>query len=402
MHNKIKVKREDYVSTIDGKTNYFSTITLPDTIVEGGRSIVFKKPLSLKCHYIGSEDYGYKVAVFTFDFGLEHITPLEKEHNFILMRSDDKTDEEKIAFDVIFDLFHAFFHCSVDPNYTDYHWALYGNLKDRVIIKDEEDRDNIPKQIDLNKIYCENCLTTMDRMNDGFVDLTVTSPPYDNLRDYNGYSFEFEKVANELYRVTKEGGVVVWVVADATIDGSESGTSFKQALYFQSIGFNLHDTMIYLKDNPPPVGGSNRYYQHFEYMFVFSKGKPKTFNPIMTQRRNKWNDKRTERVKGFNRNKQGEFTQKKVSLTGDVKIGNVWKYVVGGGNSVPYGVKNPAAFPEKLAEDNILSWSNKGDIVYDPFLGSGTTAKMAKVHERNYIGSEISEEYVNSAIERVK
>lgn len=241
----------------------------------------------------------------------------------------------------------------------------------------------------------------MARMPDGFVDLTVTSPPYDNLRTYKGYSFDFESIAKELYRVTKVGGVVVWVVGDATINGSETGTSFRQALFFKEIGFNLHDTMIYQKDNPPPVGGSNRYYQHFEFMFVISKGKPRTFNPIVSVRRNKWEDKRTKRYKGFTRDKDGNFIRKEVSLVGDVKIGNIWKYVVGGGSSVEYGTGHPAGFPEQLANDHIISWSNEGDLIYDPFMGSGTTAKIAIINNRNWIGSEISKEYCDIAEKRI-
>ena len=255
--------------------------------------------------------------------------------------------------------------------------------------------------LQINKIYNENNLETMSRMHDNFIDLTVTSPPYDNLRTYKGYSFDFESVAKELFRVTKKGGVVVWVVGDATVKGSETGTSFKQALYFKEIGFNLHDTMIYQKDNPAPVGGSNRYYQHFEYVFILSNGAVKTFNPITAERRNKWCDKRTERVKAFVRNKSGDFEKKSVSLTGNVKIGNVWKYVVGGGNSVPYGINHPAAFPEQLANDHIISWSSPGDLIYDPFLGSGTTAKMALINGRSFIGSEISEEYCDIANKRI-
>ena len=253
----------------------------------------------------------------------------------------------------------------------------------------------------INHIYNEDCLITMGHMPNQFIDLTVTSPPYDGLRDYNGYSFDFENIAKALYRITKKGGVVVWVVGDAIINGSETGTSFKQALYFMECGFNLHDTMIYQKDNPPPVGGSNRYYQHFEYMFVFAKGKINTFNPIIKERRNKYNDKRTERIKSFTRNKNGIFEKKKVSLIGKVKIGNIWKYVVGGGNSVDYNIKHPAAFPEKLANDHILSWSNENDLVYDPFMGSGTTAKMSHLLKRNWIGSEISSEYVELANNRI-
>jgi site-specific DNA-methyltransferase (adenine-specific) len=255
--------------------------------------------------------------------------------------------------------------------------------------------------MEINKIYNENCLDTMAKMPDGFIDLTVTSPPYDGLRTYNGYSFDFENVAKELYRVTKNGGVLVWVVGDATVNGSESGTSFMQALFFKDIGFNLHDTMIYQKDNPPPVGGKNRYYQHFEYMFVFSKGKPNIFNPITSIRRNKHNDKRIERVKGFNRNKEGNFTKKKVSLLGDVKTGNVWKYIVGGGNSVENGISHPATFPIKLVEDHISTWTNKNDLVYDCFMGSGTTGLVASKLDRNYIGSEISPEYCEIANKRI-
>jgi DNA modification methylase len=247
-----------------------------------------------------------------------------------------------------------------------------------------------------------DCLEVMKTFDDECIDLTVTSPPYDNLRDYKGYAFDFEGIAKELYRVTKQGGVVVWVVGDATIKGSETGTSFKQALYFKECGFNLHDTMIYQKDNPPPVGGSNRYFQHFEYMFILSKGKPAAFNPIDSERRNKWGDKRTERTKAFTRDKHGDFIKKKVSLTGRVKIGNIWKYVVGGGNSVEYGGNHPAAFPEKLAEDHILSWSNEGDTVLDPMAGRGTTLKMAKKNNRNYIGIEISQEYIEIIEKRLE
>ena len=246
----------------------------------------------------------------------------------------------------------------------------------------------------------------MQKLDDGSIDLTVTSPPYDNLRTYEG-SLEWneniwKQVLEQLYRVTKQGGVVVWVVGDSTINGSETGTSFKQALYAMEMGFNLHDTMIYMKDNPPPVGGSSRYYQSFEYMFVFSKSAPFVFNPIQRERRNKWNDKRTQRIKGFTRDKDGKFDKKLVSLTGKVKLGNIWKYVVGGGNSVEYGIKHPAAFPEQLVEDHIVTWSNEGDTVLDPFMGSGTTGLAAKKLGRNFIGIEKVEEYFQLSKERIE
>ena len=239
--------------------------------------------------------------------------------------------------------------------------------------------------MEINKIYNENCLATTAKMPDGFIDLTVTSPPYDNLRTYNGYSFDFEAVAKELYRLTKVGGVVVWVVGDATINGSETGTSFRQALFFKEIGFKIHDTMIYSKTgmkNP----SNGRYHQIFEYMFILSKGKLKTFNPIK-DRKNKYVG-----IHGGEKSFRDEFGMRF----------NVWLYANGGNNSSKDDVFiHPAIFPEKLANDHIISWSNEGDLVYDPFMGSGTTAKMAMLNKRNYIGSEISKEYCDIAEKRI-
>lgn len=248
--------------------------------------------------------------------------------------------------------------------------------------------------IELNKVYCDNCLSIMKKMEDCFVDLTVTSPPYSDLRKYNGYSFDFEKIAKELYRITKNGGVLVWVVADKTSEGSESGDSFRQALFFKEIGFKLWDTMLYAKLNPPP-NARNRYQQCFEYMFVFSKGKPNTINLLLRDRRNLCNDKRTYRKKPFSRNKNGEFNLRDYYVKERVPKDNIWWYYVGGGNSTKDKIayKHPAIFPEQLAQDHINSWSKEKDLVFDPFAGSGTTLKMAKLLNRNWIGSEISEEY---------
>ena len=263
--------------------------------------------------------------------------------------------------------------------------------------------------IELNKIYNEDCLEGMKRIPDGFVDLTVTSPPYDNLRTYNGnieqWSFEkFQAIAKELYRVTADGGVVVWVVGDATINGSETGTSFRQALYFKEIGFNLHDTMIYEKHNPVP-NANNRYQQSFEFMFVLSKGKPKTTNILLTKRSNECNDKRTFRVKTVNRDKDGEFNEAKYQAIREfVPRRNIWRYKVGLYNSTTDKIafRHPAIFPEQLAQDHILSWSNEGDVVLDPFMGSGTTAKMALLNNRNFIGFELDAHYCEIANERIR
>jgi DNA modification methylase len=247
-----------------------------------------------------------------------------------------------------------------------------------------------------NKIYNENCLYTMSRMQDKCIDLTVTSPPYDNLRTYNGYTFDFESIAKELYRVTKKGGVVVWVVGDATIKGSETGTSFRQALYFKECGFNLHDTMIYQKSTPPLT--HNRYEQNFEYMFVFSKGKPNIFNGLREPK--EYKDNRKNKAFGKNKDDSIDFGYSKQTATRLKR--NVWKYFAGGGANDKIASKHPAIFPEQLANDHIISWSNEGDIVYDPFMGSGTTAKMALLNNRRYIGSELSAEYVEIAKERLK
>ena len=249
-----------------------------------------------------------------------------------------------------------------------------------------------------NKVIQGDCLEVMKGIPDKSVDMVLTSPPYDNLRDYKGYTFNFEGIAKEIYRVLKDGGVCVWVVGDATIKGSETGTSFKQALYFKEIGFNLHDTMIYRKINPMPVK-SNRYLPCFEFMFVLSKGKPKSVNLIrektLATGKEKYTGTQQENGKfgvyGKNRNLERDKY-------------NVWDIKVGSNQSTKDKIafQHPAIFPEKLAEDHILSWSNEGDIILDPMAGSGTTLKMAKKNNRNYIGIEIAQEYVDIINKRLQ
>ena len=246
-------------------------------------------------------------------------------------------------------------------------------------------------------IKCGNCIELMKELPNNYIDLTVTSPPYDNLRKYNGFVYDFKSVAQELYRITKQGGVVVWVVGDATVKGSETGTSFKQALYFKECGFNLHDTMIYKKKNPIPQN-HNRYEQCFEYMFVFSKGKPNTFNAIKIPTKNAgksfdWGNRKTKMDDNqCRRHRDSEIIEVNPTKNHD----NIFEYSIGGGTT-----GHPAVFPEQLAEDHIITWSNVGDIVFDPFIGSGTTAKMALLNERHYIGFDISEEYCEMAKERI-
>ncbi len=259
--------------------------------------------------------------------------------------------------------------------------------------------------MDINKTYNENCLVTMNKMPNNFIDCTITSPPYDDIRNYNkkieglsdefnGYSFPFEDIAKELYRVTKKGGIVVWVVNDATHNGSETLNSFRQALFFKEIGFKIHDTMIYRKLNPMPNAGK-RYQQMFEYMFILSKGSPKTTNISLRERSNKCNDKRTYRKKKFSRNQDGEFNENEYFVKEMVPDYNIWDFYVGGGNTTKDEIafEHPAIFPEELVKRHIDSWTNVGDLIYDPFMGSGTTSKMCILSDRNYIGSELSKEY---------
>jgi len=248
--------------------------------------------------------------------------------------------------------------------------------------------------LELNKIYNMDCLEGMKLLDDKSIDLTVTSPPYDNLRTYNGFTFDFEGIAKELYRVTKQGGVVVWVVGDATINGSETGTSFKQALYFKEIGFNLHDTMIWQKTNPMPKIKTKRYFDVFEYMFVFSKGTPKTFNPILVDCKfgGKQYTSTCKNIGGENGRTKKDFT-----LNNQRFKNNIWEIAIAQNKT-----SHTAVFPEAIANDHIISWSNKGDTVLDPFMGSGTTGKMAYQNNRNYIGFEISSEYCDIANKRIE
>ncbi|MCC6550307.1 MAG: site-specific DNA-methyltransferase [Ignavibacteriaceae bacterium] len=251
---------------------------------------------------------------------------------------------------------------------------------------------------EIDNIYHIECVEGMKKFPEDCIDLVVTSPPYDDLRIYNGYIFNYETIAIELFRVMKSGGVVVWVVGDKVKNGNRSLTSFKQALFFQKIGFNVHDIMIYQKKNTPFMR-SNAYTNCYEFMFVFSKGSPKTFNPLKTKTARNGIERlvSNKRSDGVNRKVLGELKPEK-TLT------NIWDYAVGLGGSTndKYAFEHPAIFPEKLAHDHIISWSNENDIVFDPMSGSGTTCKMAKLNNRRYLGMEISKEYTELSKKRLE
>ena len=243
-----------------------------------------------------------------------------------------------------------------------------------------------------------DCVEWMSKIPDETINLTVTSPPYDNLRTYEGYEFDFEGIAQELYRITKSGGVVVWVVGDETKDFCESLTSHRQVIYFvDNVGFSLLDTMIYEKANgPAPYPTMRRYAPWFEYMFVLTKGKPATFNPIKdreNKRKPGQKNSGTARQKDGSLKKTREYIRPKYSIRS-----NVWNYSVGKNKDTKdeIALNHPAKFPELLAHDHIISWSNPGDLILDPMCGSGTTCKMAKLKNREYIGIDISENYIKN------
>lgn len=249
----------------------------------------------------------------------------------------------------------------------------------------------------VNQIIHGDCVDIMEEMDAHSIDLTVTSPPYDKLRIYEGFRFRFPEIAQGLWRVTKQGGIIVWVSGDAVIDGSESGTSFKQALYFKEIGFRLHDTMIYEKCNFSQPS-STRYHQIFEYMFVLSKGKPKTFNPIL-DRKNKygvcWG-------KNTSRQPDGTMLERKKNKPREWGMRmNIWRMNTAGQERKVDASIHPAMFPEQLARDHIISWSNPRDLVFDPMNGSGSTCKVARDLGRDYIGIDISAKYCESARQRI-
>lgn len=263
---------------------------------------------------------------------------------------------------------------------------------------------------EIDNVYCAECSKAMEQMPDECIDLCVTSPPYDRQREYKGFTFDFEPIAKQLYRVTKKGGVVVWIVNDMTKDGCESLTSFKQAIFFvEQCGFNLYDTMIYAKRNYVPLT-HRRYEQAFEYMFVLSKGRPKAFNPIMIpcsyagEIKKPDYESATSSEAGSAMRSRGQRKDHELEIvTSEEKIkSNIWYYYCGKNHSTKDNVfSHPAVLPEKLAYDHIISWSNPDDLVFDPLCGSGTVPKMAIQAHRHYLGFDIAQEYVDLSKRRI-
>jgi site-specific DNA-methyltransferase (adenine-specific) len=274
---------------------------------------------------------------------------------------------------------------------------MIGTTKDIQGLYDLENAGGSNMELETDRIYCGDCVELMKHIAPNSIDLVVTSPPYDNLRNYNGFSFTFEKIATELFRVLKEQGVIVWVVGDKIDNGNKSLSSFRQAIYFQDHGFKVHDIMIYEKKNTPFMR-SNAYTNCYELMIVLSKNGPRTFNPIMVNTKREGYEMliTNKKADGINKKVLGKLNETKVK-------NNIWQYAVGLGGTTKDKIAftHPAVFPEKLAQDHILSWTNEGDIVLDPMCGSGTTCKMAMINNRRFIGIDISEEYCEIARKRL-
>lgn len=247
------------------------------------------------------------------------------------------------------------------------------------------------------RVYNGDCAITLAEFASESIDLTITSPPYDNLRDYQGFSFDFVEISRQLYRVTKEGGVVVWIVSDATVKGSETGTSFRQALGFMDAGFNLHDTMVWVKKGGGAIGSPKTYTQNFEYMFVLSKGTPKTVNLIYDVPNASYGKHKRHTGR---RKKDGTIKAEKRKTENLYSKRNNWWCLASSDNHE--AIWHPAVFPKKLVRDHVVTWSNKGDVVLDPFMGSGTTGVVCAELSRRFVGVEISDEWAARAEERIK
>lgn len=256
------------------------------------------------------------------------------------------------------------------------------------------------KVINLKKGYliCGDAVKVLAKCEPETYDMILTSPPYDQRRAYQGYTFDFQSMAQQCARVLKEGGVVVWVVADATINGSESLTSFKQAIYFsEQCGLRLHDTMIFAKNNPIPGDHGPRYRGSFEYMFVFSKGKPKTYNPITWRTKDKVQFAERFRLEEQGRRSYTVPENAVLKTSMERTHPNIFFYTVATRKKGFGKQEHPAVFPEHLAEDQIRTWTNPGDLVLDPMVGSGTTCSEASRLDRAFVGIDISPAYLKIA-----
>jgi site-specific DNA-methyltransferase (adenine-specific) len=255
--------------------------------------------------------------------------------------------------------------------------------------------------VELNKVYQQDCIVGMRKIPDGAIDLVVTSPPYDNLRDYNGYSVDLNETGKNIYRILKDGGVAVMVIQDQTKNFGKSLTSFRTIVdWCDNVGFKLFECVIYRKNGTEGAWWKNRFRVDHEYMPIFLKGeKPQYFNKDSLKVKSKHGGKI---MTGFaNRKTNGETGKSITKAINEMKCrGTVWDYLMAGDKD-PVKRKHPAPFPDKIPFDFINCFCPPNGIVLDPFVGSGSTVVGAKKLNRSFIGFDISEEYCNLTRKRL-
>ena len=254
----------------------------------------------------------------------------------------------------------------------------------------------------INSIICGDSAEVLKNFPDNSIDMVVTSPPYDGLRDYNGFSLDLHKIGKEIYRVLKDGGIAVMVIQDATKDFAKSLTSFRTIVdWCDNVGFRLFETVIYHKNGTEGAWWKQRFRVDHEYMPIFMKGKkPQYFNKEPLKIPSKHGGKVMSG--SGNRRTDGTLSETVRRPINTMKCrGTVWDYLMAGDKN-PLKRKHPAVFPDKIPYDCIQCFCPEGGLVLDPFIGCGSTAVMAKVLGRNYIGIDISREYCDLAEERIE
>ncbi len=258
------------------------------------------------------------------------------------------------------------------------------------------------EKLPLNKIICGDCVEVLKSIPDNSIDLVVTSPPYDGIRKYNGFSFNLHSTGKELFRVLKDGGIIAMVIQDQTKNFGKSLTSFKTIIdWCENVGFKLFETIIYKKHGAEGAWWTKRFRVDHEYIPIFLKGeRPAYFNKEPLKIPSKHGGKTMTGC--ATRLTNGKTLKSKRVFINPMKCrGTLWDYTTcGDGTRLKH--QHPATFPDKIPVDFIRCFCPKNGIVLDPFIGSGTTALAAIQLNRNYIGIDISKEYCELAKKRIR
>lgn len=257
-------------------------------------------------------------------------------------------------------------------------------------------------EFELNEIYCIDCVEGMKKIPDNSVDIVVTSPPYDGIRDYNGFNFDLHETGRGLIRILKEGGIVAMVIQDQTKNFGKTLTSFKTIIdWCDNIGFKLFECVIYRKHGSEGAWWTNRFRVDHEYMPIFLKGeKPQYFNKENLKVPSIHGGK--VMTGSGSRRTDGKTNARVTRPINTMKCrGTIWNYLMAGDKD-PIKRQHPAPFPDQIPLDFIECFCPPGGVVLDPFMGSGSTAVAAKKLNRKYIGFDTSEEYIKIAHARLR